>query len=137
MKGGWCHFSQRLQPSSFQKELLQFDSRGFIDSKFSYLVIRKRARPEIQRNGLESQSYSWSRLVRPSLKRHGHVIHDVCAPSGNIERFTVSRSHGRQVYYDARKSAWGDLWPHVSQTRIRVLESLKTFKEKAKQEGQE
>lgn len=137
MKGGWCHFSQRLQPSSFQKELLQFDSRGFIDSKFSYLVIRKRARPEVQCSSPESQGCSWPRLVRPPLKRHGHVILDVCAPSGSLERFTVSKSHGRQVYYDARKSEWGDLWPHVPQSRIRVLDSLKTFKEEAKQEQRE
>lgn len=31
---------------------------------------------------------------------------------GAIERFTLPRSAGRQAYHDARKAAWGDLFPH-------------------------
>lgn len=27
-------------------------------------------------------------------------------------RLTFPRSQGKQVYYDARKSAWGDVFPH-------------------------
>lgn len=27
-------------------------------------------------------------------------------------RMTIPRSQGRQPFYDARKSAWGDLFPH-------------------------
>ncbi|GAA5925483.1 hypothetical protein JCM1841_004871 [Sporobolomyces salmonicolor] len=55
---------------------------------------------------------TWPRMIAPPLKRSGHVILEVCAASGNIERHTIPKSQGRQEYYDARKSAWGDSFPH-------------------------
>lgn len=27
-------------------------------------------------------------------------------------RMTIPRSQGKQAYYDARKSSWGDIFPH-------------------------
>jgi ribosomal protein RSM22 (predicted rRNA methylase) len=27
-----------------------------------------------------------------------------------LERFTITKAQGKQVYYDARKIKWGDLW---------------------------
>jgi ribosomal protein RSM22 (predicted rRNA methylase) len=62
---------------------------------------------------LRAEAHAWPRLVFPPLKRSGHVILDVCAPSGRIERATVPRSQGRQPYHDARKARWGDLFPHA------------------------
>ncbi|KAI6377333.1 hypothetical protein MCOR25_002588 [Pyricularia grisea] len=53
---------------------------------------------------------SLPRNILPPLKRTGHVVMDVCTPDGNIERWTVPKSHGRQAYHDARKARWGDLW---------------------------
>ena len=32
-------------------------------------------------------------------------------------RLTFPRSQGKQVYYDARKSAWGDIFPHTSKNK--------------------
>lgn len=32
--------------------------------------------------------------------------------TGEIERHVISKRLGRQPYYDARKSAWGDAFPH-------------------------
>ncbi|KAH9178851.1 Rsm22-domain-containing protein [Lactarius sanguifluus] len=61
---------------------------------------------------LKAESFHWPRLVFPPLKKSGHVVMDVCAPSGNILRMTVPKSQGKQPYYDARKSAWGDTFPH-------------------------
>lgn len=61
---------------------------------------------------------SLPRLVLPPLKRHGHVILDVCTPAGRLERWTVARSFGRQAYRDARKAAWGDLWALGAKIRI-------------------
>lgn len=46
------------------------------------------------------------------MKRQGHVVFDICSPNGNLERIVVSKKHGKQLYYDARKSHEGDLWPH-------------------------
>jgi ribosomal protein RSM22 (predicted rRNA methylase) len=32
-------------------------------------------------------------------------------------RLTFPKSQGKQVYYDARKSAWGDIFPHPSKNK--------------------
>lgn len=56
-------------------------------------------------------------LMHP-LKRRGHVILDLCTPSGQLERWTVPKSFSRQAYRDARKSQWGDLWALGAKTRI-------------------
>lgn len=32
---------------------------------------------------------------------------------GKIMRLTIPRSQGKQAYYDARKSSWGDIFPHA------------------------
>lgn len=62
-------------------------------------------------------SLSLPRTVMPPLKRQGHVILDVCTPSGTLERWTVPKSFSRQAYRDARKSTWGDLWALGAKTR--------------------
>lgn len=57
------------------------------------------------------------RLILPPLKKPGYVLLDMCTPSGTLERWSVPRSHGRQAYRDARKSAWGDLWALGAKSR--------------------
>jgi len=32
--------------------------------------------------------------------------------AGKIMRMTIPKSQGKQPYYDARKSSWGDIFPH-------------------------
>lgn len=61
---------------------------------------------------LKAQAYGWPRLVAPPLKRSGFVVMDTCTADEKLVRFTVAKSLGKQSYYDARKSGWGDLWPH-------------------------
>lgn len=34
-------------------------------------------------------------------------------PTGELQRHTIPKSQGRQEYYDARKTAWGDSFPHA------------------------
>ena len=58
------------------------------------------------------------RAVLPPLKRRGHVILDLCTPSGQLERWTVPKSFSKQAYRDARKSKWGDLWALGAKTRV-------------------
>ena len=123
MSGSWCHFSQRVQLNSFQNELFNLP-KGFEDQKFAYLVVRRGDRPKPNKSP-ENDSFYWPRLARPSLKRNGHVIHDVCSPAGRLERFVTSKSHGKDEYYDARKSSWGDLWPHSVKTASKIIESFK------------
>ena len=84
---------------------------------------------------LRKHAYHWPRLVFPPLKLSGHIILDSCKPngrmfskvhvptcayhsrSGKIMRMTIPKSQGKQVYYDARKSAWGDIFPHPSKNK--------------------
>lgn len=89
--------------------------------------------PETLQSSLRQEAYYWPRLVFAPLKRSGHIILDACAPEGkyvfsfprlpsNVEqasfyigkilRMTVPKSQGKQPFYDARKSEWGDLFPH-------------------------
>ncbi|SPO20485.1 uncharacterized protein UTRI_00882_B [Ustilago trichophora] len=72
------------------------------------------------------ESYSWPRLIKSPLKKGGHVTLDACCASGNIERFTISKASGKQAYQDARKSKWGDLFPHAPRGRsvVKVLNPL-------------
>lgn len=63
--------------------------------------------------GMRLESYDWPRLVRPAIKRSGHVTVDACTAQGSIERFTLAKSMGKQVYQDARKASHGDLLPYV------------------------
>lgn len=35
-------------------------------------------------------------------------------------RLTIPKSQGKQAFYDARKSSWGDLFPHIP--KIKPLE---------------
>ncbi|WWC86944.1 3-methyl-2-oxobutanoate hydroxymethyltransferase [Kwoniella dendrophila CBS 6074] len=62
---------------------------------------------------LRKEAYAWPRLVAPPMKRSGHVTMDACCPDGNIQRLTFSKSHSKQGYHDARKSSWGDIFPHA------------------------
>ncbi|KAF2397334.1 hypothetical protein EJ06DRAFT_550891 [Trichodelitschia bisporula] len=50
------------------------------------------------------------RAIWPPLKRRGHILLDLCTPSGTLERWLVSRRCGKQAFRDARKARWGDLW---------------------------
>lgn len=116
MSGGWCHFAQRVQLNQVQTELFNLP-KGFEDQKFSYLVLRRGSRP--------SDLEPLPRIARAPLKRSGHIVEDVCTPKGTLERFVVAKSHGQQEFYDARKSQWGDLWPHPIKTVRKVIESFK------------
>lgn len=66
---------------------------------------------EIQ-DQLRLEAFSWPRLVFPPLKRSGHVIIDACTHEAKIMRMTIPKSQGKQPFYDARKSSWGDIFPH-------------------------
>ena len=35
-------------------------------------------------------------------------------------RLTITRSQGKQAFYDARKSRWGDIFPHLPKNRALV-----------------
>lgn len=45
---------------------------------------------------------------------------------GKIMRMTIPRSQGKQPYYDARKSSWGDIFPHNPKNTPQVRISAPT-----------
>jgi len=68
--------------------------------------------PSDLEESLRSEAYGWPRLVFPPLKKSGHIIIDACTREGKIMRLTIPKSQGKQPFYDARKSSWGDSFPH-------------------------
>ncbi|EJS42987.1 rsm22p [Saccharomyces arboricola H-6] len=71
---------------------------------------------------------TWPRIVNDPIKRKGHVMMDLCAPSGELEKWTVSRSFSKQIYHDARKSKKGDLWASTAKTQMKGLGDLNVKK---------
>ncbi|KAG2138665.1 mitochondrial small ribosomal subunit Rsm22-domain-containing protein [Suillus bovinus] len=66
---------------------------------------------------LRNEAFHWPRLVFPPLKKSGHIIIDACTAEGKIMRLTIPKSQGKQPFYDARKSSWGDIFPHPPKNR--------------------
>ncbi|KAG6813991.1 hypothetical protein H0H92_004484 [Tricholoma furcatifolium] len=75
--------------------------------------IQEELSPEELEEALRLESYTWPRLVFPPLKKSGHIILDGCTAEGKIMRLTIPKSQGKQPFYDARKSSWGDSFPHA------------------------
>ena len=94
----WCHFSVRL-PRSRTHRLAKDAERGFEDEKFSYVVLCREPHPRAS-----------ARVLRRPDPRPGHVVLDLCTPSG-LEQRTVSKKSGA-AYRVARKTAWGDALPN-------------------------
>ena len=131
-----CHFSQRFVRPPFLQRILGATHHNYEDIKFSYLSVRRgvdereaRPTPQNEQSTLaalegygeseaEPNMLTLPRLVAPPIKRHRHVTFDLCTPAGNLERWTVPKSLGRQAYRDARKAKWGDLWALGAKTRV-------------------
>jgi 3-methyl-2-oxobutanoate hydroxymethyltransferase len=69
---------------------------------------------------LRAEAYAWPRIVSPTLKRSGHVVVDVCTKDGELQRMRVAKSHGKQIYYDARRLDWGDQYPHQPKGKVEM-----------------
>ncbi|CAO3685991.1 unnamed protein product [Umbelopsis ramanniana] len=111
----WCHFSQRVERPKFLMKT-KHSKINIEDAKYSYVILRKGPRPvstSTNQEDLETEAYTWPRLVTPPLKKNKHVVMDVCTSSGEIQRMIIPKSQGKIPYRDARKSTWGDLFPHT------------------------
>ena len=57
------------------------------------------------------KTFFWDRVVRPNIRKSGHVVMDLCTTEGTFERRIVAKSHSvAGGYRVARKAKWGDLW---------------------------
>ena len=117
--------ARRLQESSASSSSVLVEGKLSQETSPSVESIaeqdsQKEAQPAKEDPGVAVpvQMLSLPRLVRPPLKRKGHVIFDVCTPAGRLERWTVPRSFSKQAFRDARKSQWGDLWALGAKTRV-------------------
>ncbi len=90
----WCHFSERIERSSLHREA-KLGTMGYEDEKFSYLIVSKTAAPASQ-----------MRILRPPMKRSGHISFNVCSEEG-LKVKTLSRKD-KERYALAKKLDWGD-----------------------------
>ncbi|KAI9014109.1 mitochondrial small ribosomal subunit Rsm22-domain-containing protein [Hyaloraphidium curvatum] len=131
-----CGFSQQLRTTETLRTISPGRNKEVLDSRFSYLVVRRGERPAVPKplpdlyspdtplRDLDAASFRWPRLIVPPLKRKGHVIFDWCAPSGMLERARVPKSMGKVEYREARGSRWGDMWPWGSKGAVQEREVM-------------
>jgi len=124
----WCHFSQ-LVPKYPKRVIVKAPRESAMDNeKFCYLILKKGKTPNVLLKDesktvtLSEKSFFWPRAILPSIIKQKHVIIDLCATSGLIERRIIGKSSGEEGgYYWARKLHWGDLWefPPIIPNRFR------------------
>ncbi|GAB6021453.1 hypothetical protein CHUAL_004058 [Chamberlinius hualienensis] len=94
-----CNFEVNYHP-------MLINSVGVKTERYSYVVLQKK-----NRGGGEG---TWPRIVRPVLKRGGHVICRLCSEGQLNEAVLTSSKSGKPLYRCARLSNWGDLLPIIS-----------------------
>ncbi|KAI8957759.1 mitochondrial small ribosomal subunit Rsm22-domain-containing protein [Daldinia sp. FL1419] len=134
----FCHFTQRFIRPPFLQKVLGATHRNHSDINFSFIAVQRGTLPDTEPvdlpiqgsnatkrafKGYENAEEEPNALLLPRnilhpLKRHGHVVLDLCTPAGKIERWTVPKSFSKQAYRDARKAQWGDLWALGAKTRV-------------------
>lgn len=96
-EGDWCHFAQRIARTPLHRGV-KAAALSYEDEKFSYVAATRFAV-----DGREP------RVLRHPQTRKGHIIFELCTPSG-LQRRTVSRKDGSR-YHQARDAAWGSTLP--------------------------
>lgn len=128
-KFNWCRFYQNIQRPQYTLELKRGQylaqkweegttrgtggaslrgngrpgGKNYETASFSWVAIQKAPR-------LEPAETAWPRILQDPMKRHRHVLMEVCT-DGAIQHWTIPKSQGRQAYNDARKARAMDLWP--------------------------
>ena len=111
-----CYSSQRFHESNARSFLERARRRGRErlqhTEDFSYLLVRRApALAPDEPDGGAAQG-GWGRLVRPPRKRKGHVLLDLCMPSGDVVSEAISSAVVSQLAYRrARKAKQGRIWP--------------------------
>lgn len=104
-----CSFTQRVQKPPLMNELWP-DSKGYRDVEYVYLLAT---------HCPDEYADKWvGRIVREPMRRGGHVINDVCSPTGSLQRHINTKHQGTGIYKAARQSRKGDLWSHPGKSII-------------------
>ncbi|KAH6916649.1 3-methyl-2-oxobutanoate hydroxymethyltransferase [Coprinopsis sp. MPI-PUGE-AT-0042] len=108
-----AQWDEEAKASKILKELKLFDEKAApVPEEASAEVAEVEPPASELEETLRQEAYHWPRLVVPPMKKSGHIILDSCTSEGKIMRITIPKSQGKQPYYDARKSSWGDIFPH-------------------------
>lgn len=97
--GDWCHFAARVD-RSFLHRRLKGGTLPYEDEKFSYVSVSKFPAQLPQ-----------TRVLRPPLKRSGHVCLTLCTAEG-LKHETVSK-RSPELYKQAKKLEWGSVYPSI------------------------
>lgn len=137
-RNGFCRFRQRFIRPPFLQKVLGASHKNHETIDFSFVAVQRGTLPGVEETTLPAQGgdatdlafggyehapdgpdpLSLPRNILQPIKRHGHVILDLCTPAGTLERWTVPKSFSKQAYRDARKAQWGDLWALGAKTRV-------------------
>ncbi|KAH3676298.1 hypothetical protein WICMUC_002094 [Wickerhamomyces mucosus] len=127
------------------------NSNNYELTNYSYLIVERSSNDsktigEIEKQRKESietdqgNIENWARIIKQPLKRKGHVTMGVCSHSGELEKWTVTKSFDKQSYHDSRKSKQGDLWGLETKTQVllksnndeKLLEKLQNYERELK-----
>ncbi|KAJ9052881.1 37S ribosomal protein S22 [Entomophthora muscae] len=117
----FCHFQQQLQRPRFMMDVKGSKSNQEF-ANYSYIILRKGPRPTLPQKitdtlSYEQSSYHWGRIVDKPSKRGKHIKLNTCSPDGVLfEDSAITKAQGDQIFRDARKASWGDLFPHKAKT---------------------
>ena len=96
----WCHFSERITRSNAHRHLKKA-VLNYEDEKYSYVIMSKIQLPDTKNQ----------RVIKPPLKRSGHIRLDLCDQKGIIKS-TFSKRH-KPLFHKARAAFWGSLWHDI------------------------
>lgn len=140
----FCSFQKLIQRPKYSIELkkgkllaLPWDN----EDRRKLLNLRGSGRPQGKNNEIVNYTYligckslvskfvndmkwKWPRIISPPIKKKGHVILNVITFEGKIENWIVPRSMSKEIYHDARKAKWGDLWGLDAKTKIPIRKEI-------------
>ncbi len=93
----WCHFKIHVK-RTLEHKLLKKGTLDYEEEPYCYFIASK-----------DPVTHTQARIVRPPLKRQGHIRLDVCTPEGTLGSFVHGKKEGA-TYKDLKKMHWGDLY---------------------------
>ena len=120
------------------------NGRNYEILNYSYLIVERSSTDEQTLQDIETQrsaqttyelgslgdntQSTWPRIIKQPLKRKGHVTMDLCGSSGELEKWIVPKSFGKEAYHDARKASKGDLWGLDAKTKMKSVVNFNVAK---------
>ncbi|KAG7728653.1 hypothetical protein KL933_001886 [Ogataea haglerorum] len=126
------------------------NGKDYETASYSYLIVQRSVESNQELEALRQQDVGGRtvgyvpqtaeelpRVLSPPTKRRGLVVADMCAPSGHVEKWYISKSVGEQAYHDARKLGMGDLWALGAKSRVQSTKENEFYFQKLKKQEEE